>query len=113
MNSGSQKTSKSYDTFTVQWSSVGSSGGRYYSSNGPSSAASKAATRIFRENEDARKNGTITLAMRKTTRGSDGHTLVYKATRKKLEQPKERVINGKTIRNEYEVDVKKVEQNKY
>lgn len=112
MTEQQQQQKKKSDSFTILKSDVGVEGGRYHSSNGPQAAARKAATQIFRNSQKAQEQGTVRLAIKKTTRGSDGLTFVYNASRVELQEPKERVINGEKIVNRYDIAVKPVKQTK-
>jgi hypothetical protein len=107
-----EETEKKVDTYTIGFSDVdiGDKSGRYQSMYGPKSAAQKAAQRIFRNYEEARKKGTIQIGMRKTTKGDKnrGMTYVYKATRYPFDEPKTIRINGKEIESRYYVEMEEV-----
>lgn len=64
-------------SFTVEASSVNSTGGRYIS-NTPSQAARKAANLLFRENAGKNK---LEVQMRETTQNSPDSLFAYKAVK--------------------------------
>jgi len=85
-------------SFTVDSSSIGVTGGRY-KSKVPSSAAKKAASKLF-----AKKNTkSMEFQIRETTRGSDKQIYAYKAIRETLAKPLVRVIAGKEVVNRYKI----------
>lgn len=88
-------------TFTVEKSSINESGGRYKSEN-PSSAAKKAASKLFAKSKNAK---TITFSLRESTRGSEKKVYEYKATQETLAKPVVRTINGKEIVNKFKTVV--------
>ena len=91
-------------TYTVESSSVNVSGGRY-KSNSPSSAARKAATKLFKKAK-GKSVAKITFCLRESTSGSDKKEFHYVANRVKLTKPLVRVINGVEIVNRYKTVVK-------
>jgi hypothetical protein len=98
-------------TFTVESSCINVSGGRYKSSS-PSSAAKKAASKLFKKASGMSKFKNIrkiTFSIRETTSGSDKTEYHYKAGRVKLTQPVVRVINGVEIVNHFKIQIDSIE----
>jgi hypothetical protein len=95
-------------TYTVESSSINETGGRYVSKT-PSSAARKAATKLFKK---ASNSGKITFCLRETTVDSKKKEFHYVATRVKLAKPLVRVINGVEIVNRFKTEVKAVKDKK-
>jgi hypothetical protein len=91
-------------TYTVESSSVNVTGGRYKSKS-PSSAARKAATKLFKKAK-GKSVAKITFCLRESTSGSDKKEFHYVANRVKLTKPLVRVINGVEIVNRYKTVVK-------
>ncbi len=91
-------------TYTVESSSVNVTGGRYKSKS-PSSAARKAATKLFKKAK-GKAVAKITFCLRECTSGSDKKEFHYVANRVKLTKPLVRVINGVEIINRYKTIVK-------
>ena len=89
------------NTYTVENSETGFSGGRYKSKT-PSGAAKKAASRIFKSTNKK----IITLTIRETTQGSDKKLYKYEAKRIKLAKPIIIKIKGNEIKYEYKTEVK-------
>lgn len=89
------------NTYTVEKSETGFTGGRYKSKT-PSGAAKKAASRIFKSTNKK----TITLTIRETTQGSDKNLYKYEAKRVKLAKPVIIKIKGNEIKYEYKTEVK-------
>jgi hypothetical protein len=101
-------------TFTIDHSCINISGGRYRSKDA-SSAARKAASRLFSKAKSGSKYKNIrkiTFCIRETTQGSKKDHYEYKAERVKLEKPVERVINGVTIVNHFKIKIKSGENKK-
>ena len=91
-------------TYTVESSSVKVTGGRYKSKT-PSSAARKAATKLFKKAK-GKVPAKITFCLRESTSGSDKKEFHYVATRVKLAKPLVRIVNGVEIVNKYKTVVK-------
>jgi len=92
------------NTYTVEHSETGFTGGRYKSKT-PSGAAKKAASRIFKSTNKK----SITLTIRETTQGSDKKLYKYEAKRVKLAKPVIIKIKGNEIKYEYKTEVKALE----
>jgi hypothetical protein len=95
-------------SFTVYGSNVNFKGGRYISLM-PSSAAKKAASRIFREYP---KKSVVVLTLRETTAGSNHDNYSYKATKVNLKKPVVVMIGSKKIEYTFKIDIKAVEVEK-
>jgi hypothetical protein len=104
-----------YRSFTVAGSSIGFEGGKYISVS-PSSAAKKAATRMFSLTKTGRKfsnhksEDSIKFILRETTRGSEHKTYFYDAYKHKYDEPQVRTIpspNGPVeIKYEYTIKIR-------
>ena len=88
------------NTYTIEKSETGFTGGRYNSKT-PGGAAKKAATRLFRSTNKK----VLTFTIRQTTQGSDKKLYKYEAKRIKLTKPVIITIKGKEIKYEYKTVV--------
>jgi len=95
-------------SFTVYGSNVNFKGGRYISLT-PSSAAKKAASRIFREYP---RKSVVVLTLRETTSGSNHDNFSYKATKVNLKEPVVVTIGSKKIEYTFKIEIKAVEVEK-
>lgn len=96
------------NTYTIEYSCIKVSGGRYKSKS-PISAAKKAATRLFKRAQSIPKFKNlkkITFCIRETTQGSSNNMYDYSAERIKLAKPLVRQINGVEIINRFKTIVK-------
>ena len=94
------------NTYTVEKSETGFTGGRYKSKS-PAGAAKKAASRIFKTTNKK----TITLTIRETTQGSNKKLHKYEAKHIKLPKPIIIKIKGVEIKYEYKTEVKSLDIN--
>ena len=94
--------------FTVYGSNVNFKGGRYISLT-PSSAAKKAASRIFREYP---RKSVVVLTLRETTAKSNHDNFSYKATKVNLKEPVVITIGSKKIEYTFKIEIKAVEVEK-
>lgn len=83
-------------SFTVDNCEVKISGSTRFLSKTPSSAAAKAARRIFKEVSNPKKEE-VRFTLRETTQGSTGKLYRYIGIKKKLEQPKVVSIAGTNV----------------
>jgi hypothetical protein len=96
------------NTYTIDYSCIKVSGGRYKSKS-PTGAAKKAATRLFKKAQTMPKYKNLkklTFCIRETTQGSSNNMYDYSAERIKLAKPLVREINGVEIINRYKTIVK-------
>lgn len=99
------------DTYTIEKSDIGHTGGRYISKS-PLAAARKVATQLFKlikKNPSYKKymGKTICFIIRRTTQNSNKKVYEYTAKYSKLKKPIQVVINGKTIEYKNSLIVKK------
>lgn len=99
------------NSYTIESSSIGHSGGRYISKS-PLGAARKMATQLFKLIKSEQKykiysGKTLTISVRKTTSGSNKKLYTYTAKQIKLDKPIVANLNGKKIVYKNKTIVKK------
>jgi hypothetical protein len=97
----------SNNTYTIEKSESGFTGGRYNSKT-PGGAAKKAATRLFKNTNKKILN----LTIRQTTQGSNKKLYKYEAKRIKLDKPIIIIIKGKEVKYKYKTIVKSLKNKK-
>lgn len=91
-------------SFTVEASSIDETGGRYINQE-PLQAAKKAANVLF-SSPKGKKQNSIKLELRETTRGSPDKLFAYQAKREKIDKTVE--INGKKVTFHNRIKLSKV-----
>lgn len=89
------------NTYTVHESDIGFTGGRYKSKS-PSSAAKKAASRMFKMTNKKH----IVFTIRQTTQGTNKKMYKYRAENVKLDKPVILNIKGVEIIYNHKIDIK-------
>lgn len=88
------------NSYTVEYSDIDFTGGRYISKN-PMSAAKKAASRMFKMTNKKK----IKFTIRRTTQGEEKKEYHYEAIQVTLKSPVVLNINGKEIVYKYEIEI--------